>query len=48
MSAEDVAKKFKEICDFDRKSDYPSRGDETFSKIMEYRESINNKPIPKL
>lgn len=43
MTAEDVAKRFKDICDFDRKSDYPTRADETFSKIMEYRESVKAK-----
>jgi len=48
MTAEDVAKKFSEIGDFGRKSDYPNRADETFSRIMEYRDSIKNQPKPKL
>ncbi len=34
MTAEDVVKKWKEITDFDRKCDYPTRADETFSRIM--------------
>jgi hypothetical protein len=43
MSPEDVAKKWGEINSFDRKNDYPTRPDETFSKIMEYRDSIKAK-----
>ena len=43
MTPEDVQAKFSEICDFDRKCDYPSRPDETFSRIMEYRDSIKPK-----
>jgi len=43
MSPEEVAKKWSEINDFSRNNDYPSRPDETFSKIMEYRESIKPK-----
>lgn len=43
MSPEDVAKKWKEINDFSRNNDYPTKTDETFSKIMEYRESIKAK-----
>jgi hypothetical protein len=43
MSPEDVAKKWTEINDFNRNNEYPSRTDETFSKIMEYRESIKPK-----
>jgi hypothetical protein len=43
MTPEGVAAKWKEITDFDRKSDYPTRADETFSKIMEYRDTINAK-----
>lgn len=43
MTAEDVVAKWKEITDFDRNSDYPVRADETFSKIMEYRDSIKPK-----
>lgn len=43
MSPEEVAKKWSEINDFSRNNDYPTRPDETFSKIMEYRESIKPK-----
>lgn len=43
MSAEDVRDKFEEISSFNRKCDYPNRADETFSRIMEYRESIKPK-----
>lgn len=43
MTAEDVVAKWKDITDFDRKSDYPVRGDDTFSKIMQYRDSIKPK-----
>jgi hypothetical protein len=42
MTPEDVEDKFKEITDFERRCDYPSRSDETFSRIMEYRETIKN------
>lgn len=40
MTPEEVAKKFPQICDFNRKNDYPTRPDETFTRIMEYRDSI--------
>lgn len=43
MSAEDVQKQFKEISDFDRKCDYPKEGNDTFTRIMEYRDSIKPK-----
>lgn len=43
MNIEDVQKKFGEFTDFERKCDYPSRPDETFSRIMEYRDSIKPK-----
>ena len=43
MTPEDVVAKWKEITDFDRNSDYPVRADETFSKIMEYRDTIKPK-----
>ena len=43
MSAEDVAKKFSDITNFEKKCDYPSRPDETFSRIMEYRDQIKPK-----
>lgn len=43
MTPEEVAKKWSEINDFSRNNDYPTRPDETFSKIMEYRESIKPK-----
>ena len=34
MVAEDVVAKWKEITDFERKSDFPNRADDTFQKIM--------------
>jgi hypothetical protein len=43
MSPECVAKKWSEINDFSRNNDYPTRPDETFSKIMEYRENLKAK-----
>lgn len=38
MTPEDVASKFKEITDFSRNSDYPTSGNDTFGRIMEFRE----------
>ena len=38
MTPEDVVKSWKDITSFDRKCDYPNRPDETFSRIMEYRD----------
>jgi len=43
MSPEDVAAKIGEISDFDRKSDYPKKGDDTFSRILNYRNSLKPK-----
>ena len=43
MSPEDVAKKIEEIGNFERKNDYPTKGDDTFARIIEYRESIKPK-----
>lgn len=43
MTAEDVVASWKEITDFNRKCDYPVRADETFQKIMEYRDSVKPK-----
>lgn len=43
MSPEDVAKKWEEINNFNRKNDYPTGADETFSKIMEYRDGLKAK-----
>ena len=40
MSPEDVVKQWKEITGYDRNNDYPARPDETFSRIMEYRDSL--------
>ncbi len=40
MTAEKVAEKFDEILDFSKDNEYPLRPDETFSKIMDYRDSI--------
>ena len=38
LSPEDVTKEWKNICSFDRKNDYPSSGNDTFARIVEYRE----------
>lgn len=38
MSAEDVAKRFDEITSFDKNNDYPTSGNDTFARIMEFRE----------
>jgi hypothetical protein len=38
MSPEDVAKRFGEITDFERKNDYPVSGADTFARIIEERE----------
>ena len=43
MSPEDVAKKIEEIGDFTRNNDYPNKGDDTFARILEYRESVKPK-----
>lgn len=43
MQIEDVKAKFGDITNFDKKCDYPNRADETFSRIMEYRDSIKAK-----
>jgi len=43
MSPEDVAAKIAEISDFNRKCDYPTRGDDTFGRILNYRNSIKPK-----
>lgn len=43
MSPEDVAAKIKEISDFNRKNDYPASGDDTFARILNYRNSITPK-----
>ena len=43
MSPEDVKGKWDEITNFERNNDYPQRPDETFSKIMEYRDGIKGK-----
>ena len=40
MQIEDVKTKFEDITNFDKKFDYCNRADETFSRIMEYRDSI--------
>jgi hypothetical protein len=45
MSPEDVASKIREISDFSRKNDYPTKGDDTFARILNYRNSL---PKPKL
>ena len=41
MTPEDVASRWKEITDFDRKCDYPSTLNSTFERIMELREKAN-------
>lgn len=41
MTAEDVAKRFKEIVDFGKNNDYPSSTNDTFGRIMELREKAN-------
>lgn len=38
MTPETVAKEWKNIISFDRKSDYPLSGNDTFGRIMEFRE----------
>ena len=43
MSPEDVAKKIGEIGDFSRNNDYPTKGDDTFGRILEYRQNIKPK-----
>lgn len=43
MSPEDVASKMKEISDFNRTNDYPTRGDDTFGRILNYRNNLKPK-----
>ncbi len=43
MSPEDVKNKWDDITNFERNNDYPQRPDDTFSKIMEYRDTIKAK-----
>lgn len=38
MSPEDVAKRFNEITDFSKNNDYPLSGNDTFARIVEFRE----------
>ena len=38
MTPEDVKSKFEEITDFDKTCDYPASGNDTFARIMEFRE----------
>lgn len=38
MCPEDVAKRWDEITNFDRNCDYPASGNDTFGRIMEFRE----------
>jgi hypothetical protein len=38
MTTEDVSKKFDDICNFDKECDYPASGNDTFARIMEFRE----------
>ena len=38
MSPEDVSKKWDDITNFDKQCDYPASGNDTFSRIMEFRE----------
>lgn len=38
MTPEDVVSKWEEITNFDRKCDYPTSGNDTFGRIMEFRE----------
>ena len=38
MSPEEVQKRFGEITDFDKNNDYPASGNDTFARIMEFRE----------
>jgi len=43
MTPETVKGKWEHVTSFERNNDYPNRPDETFSKIMEYRDTINPK-----
>lgn len=43
MSPEDVAAKIGEISDFNKTCDYPTRGDDTFGRILNYRNSLKPK-----
>ena len=38
MTPEDVSKNINDITNFDRNNDYPESGNDTFGRIMEYRE----------
>ena len=38
MTPEDVSKSIGDITSFDRKNDYPESGNDTFGRIMEFRE----------
>ena len=38
MSPEDVVKKWDDITNFDKNCDYPTSGNDTFARIMEFRE----------
>ena len=43
MTPETVKEKWENVSSFERNNDYPDRPDDTFSKIMEYRDTINPK-----
>ena len=38
MTPEDVVKRWEDIINFDKNCDYPTSGNDTFSRIMEFRE----------
>jgi hypothetical protein len=43
MTPEQVKDKMKEISDFSRKSDNPSSAEDTFGRILSYRNSLKAK-----
>ena len=41
MTPEEVAKKWGDITNFEKECDYPTSGNDTFARIMEFREKAN-------